>query len=119
MFKGGQIFFKHVDVDDLFCIFLQEHGRTTQKHDSHLMVSSTQSECYPKCFYRTSRHTRIFRNNHRDAFRHRQATAVTAIFYVKARKRSQPSIIPDSTTRPDNETLESIVVVNTPCCWQP
>ena len=116
MFKGGEIFFEHVDADDLFCIFLQEHGSRTQKHDSRLMVSSTKPQRYTKCFYRTSRHPRIFRNNHRDAFRHRQATAVTAISYVKARKRSQPSIIPDSTTRPDNETRESIVVVNTPCC---
>ena|GEM_PF-6247830 len=40
-------------------------------------------------------------------------------YYVKARNRSQPSIIPDKTTSPDKETLESIMTVGIPCCWQP
>ena len=38
------------------------------------------------------------------------------LLYVKARKRSHPSIIPDSTTSPDKETLESTMTVEIPCC---
>src|SRR4029078_9193637 len=60
--------------------------------------------------------SRIFGDDHHHTFRHHTTLHAS---YVNAKKRSQPSIMPESTTRPDKDTRESTCCVETPCCWHP
>ena len=60
MFKRRKVFFKNVDIDNLFCIFRQKSGCASEEHDGRLMVSSTKPQRNTKCFNGASCYTRIF-----------------------------------------------------------
>ena len=43
--KRRSIFFKNIDIDNIVCLISQEKRRLTEKHDSRVMIPSTEPKC--------------------------------------------------------------------------
>src|SRR5215831_930579 len=108
------IFLENIHIDDIICFFREEEWGFSKKDDGGLMITSAETQCNTQRLNRSMRLCGIFSYHDSNTLCH-----LITRGYVNARKRSQPSIIPESTTRPDSDIRESTSWVETPCCWHP
>ena len=96
------IFLENIYIDDVIRFFSEEERGLSEKDDGGLMITSAETKRNPQRLNRPMRLCWIFGYHDSNTLCHLMTRD-----YVNARKRSQPSIIPESTTRPDSDTRES------------
>src|SRR5262249_2649772 len=98
--QGRTVFFEDVHVNHIVRFIGEKKRSSPQQDDCRLVLARTETKRNTQGFDRTMRFCRIFSYDHCHTLGH-----VTTLHagYVKAKKRSQPSTMPESTTNPDKE----------------
>lgn len=64
------IFFKNIDIDNIVYLISQEKRRLTEKHNSRVMIPSTEPKCNTQSFNGPMSLRRILSYNNSDPFGH-------------------------------------------------
>jgi hypothetical protein len=64
------IFFKNIDIDNIVYLISQEKRRLTEKHDSRVMIPSTEPKCDTQSFNGPMSLCRILSYHNSDPFGH-------------------------------------------------